>query len=102
MDGGSAGDRREVIRCPAEPIPARARLPFVRPEALELVFAFALSPHPQTNILCAAAADFCSLVHTFELKSRENGPNRRRMNGQMAGARRAGSRFPECLRQEPR
>src|SRR5277367_6214222 len=102
MDGWSAADRREVIRRPAERIPARARLPFVRPEALELVFAYALSPHPQGNILCAAATDFCSLVNTFKLESWENGPNQQRMNSQMARAKRAGSKSAGCLRWELR
>src|SRR5271156_2631653 len=98
MDGGSAGNRLAVIRPQAaERVPARARLPFVRPEALGMVFDFALSPDPQGNILCGAATDFCSLMHTFKLESRENGANRQRMNREKEGARRAGSKFPGCL-----
>src|SRR5580700_8973348 len=109
MAGELAGHRLSAIRSQAARIPARARLPFVRPEALGMVFEFALSLHPQGNILYGAAASFCSLVNTFGQESQNigaNGPKltrKRRARGKLAltaDARAAripkvGSRFPK-------
>src|SRR5580700_9166682 len=89
MAGELAGHRLSAIRSQAARIPARARLPFVRPEALGMVFEFALSLHPQGNILYGAAASFCSLVNTFGQESQNIGANGPKTNEEETGARQA-------------